>query len=107
MEMPFNHSIIVYRHVLTQDQHFDYRIIKKSNITDLIFMFLFIVLILLSFFFICSSSKLKLKSYRIYHRIFFFFYICYFMSHQPLGLLATSEEAGLYIIVKHGMFQIE
>ena len=29
------------------------------------------------------------------------------MSHQPLGLLATSEEAGLYIIVKHGMFQIE
>ena len=24
------------------------------------------------------------------------------MSHQPLGLLATSEEAGLYIIVERG-----
>ena len=39
--------------------------------------------------------------------ILLFFYIYYFMSHQSLGLLATSEEAGLYIIVKRGMFQIE
>ena len=29
------------------------------------------------------------------------------MSHQPLGLLATSEETGLNIIVERGFFQIE
>ena len=58
-----------------------------------------------------SVKKLRKKTVSFF---FIYYFIYYFMSLfiilfiiLCLGLLATSEEAGLYIIVKRGTFQIK